>query len=464
MKTIYRLFVILALSFVALNAKAQNDGIAITLLPNSLYSNYFNPGIRVESKGMIGIGFSNIGASVYNSSVRYNNIYNFENGKAVSINANKLVNSLNEHDNYIGTNISMDVLGLGYRITDKLYLDLNWRVRSNAEFHYSRDFVGFFINGNGNYMGEENYADFTFGLDINIFSEISVGLQYDINEKLTVGVRPKLLAGVLNARINDDNTKIYTDSDTYEMIGDIILNTKVSSILDADLDKLSESVLFQEGSVSLTELMKFKDNYGFGVDFGASYTFNEHFGVAAGVYDLGFIKWKNTKEKYVEKENVVISEPIAGDFDALLDMNLDLSELYKNLFRDVWGADTLHSADDYTTSLKTRIILQGYYELNSFARFTAISQMYYVNQKLRPALTLAYSGSFLDILNVTANYTLSKYSGNYLGVGLGINVAFMNIYVVTDNIMILSNIGASASKLLTSYESANLRFGIVFSL
>lgn len=463
MKTICRLLVAMMLSFTAFLASAQNDGMALTLLPHSVYNNYYNPGIRVESRAMLGIGFSNVGFSIYNSSIKYKNIYNFENGEVVSLDINKLINSLDEYDNYFGTSFSMDFLNFGFKIMDKMYLDLNWRLKFNGELNYARDLVGFFINGNGNYMGTDNPANFSMGLGLDILSEISVGLQYNISDKLTVGVRPKFVAGVYNLNLDNKNTQIYTDPNTFEIIGDVNINTRISSIFDENISSISESALFQ-GELSIGELMKMKDNFGFGIDFGASYIFNQHFGLAAGVYDLGFVKWNNTKEKQVTKQDMVISEPLAGNLNDLVNMELNISDMYKNLFTDVWESDSLHSADDYKTSLHTKIMLQAYYELNPFARFTAIGQMYYVNNKYRPALTMAYSGSFFKFLNVTANYTVSKYSGNYLGAGLGFDVAFMSIYVVTDNILILSNIGASASKFITSYETANVRFGIMFKL
>ncbi len=463
MKTICRLLVAMMLSFTAFLASAQNDGMALTLLPHSVYNNYYNPGIRVESRAMLGIGFSNVGFSIYNSSIKYKNIYNFENGEVVSLDINKLINSLDEYDNYFGTSFSMDFLNFGFKIMDKMYLDLNWRLKFNGELNYARDLVGFFINGNGNYMGTDNPANFSMGLGLDILSEISVGLQYNISDKLTVGVRPKFVAGVYNLNLDNKNTQIYTDPNTFEIIGDVNINTRISSIFDENISSISESALFQ-GELSIGELMKMKDNFGFGIDFGASYIFNQHFGLAAGVYDLGFVKWNNTKEKQVTKQDMVISEPLAGNLNDLVNMELNISDMYKNLFTDVWESDSLHSADDYKTSLHTKIMLQAYYELNPFARFTAIGQMCYVNNKYRPALTMAYSGSFFKFLNVTANYTVSKYSGNYLGAGLGFDVAFMSIYVVTDNILILSNIGASASKFITSYETANVRFGIMFKL
>lgn len=460
MKKIYGFLIVIILLFGNFEANAQNEGLALSLLPNQPYSNFYNPGVRVNQKFILGVGVSNINVGIYNSSIKYNNLYTH--GAGVSaLDLNKFINSLDEHDNFLSTNFSMDILRIGVRF-NKLFVDANLRARFNTEFHYSRDFLGFFVNGNGHYVGENNPADFSIGVDANLYTELSVGLQYDINDKLTVGIRPKLLSGIANVSVNDDGTMVYTDPDTYEIITDANINIKMSSILDKDIHRISE--VFDMDSVNLSEVIDFKDNFGYGIDFGASYTFNKHAGVSLGVYDLGFIKWTNTHEKHNHKDNVVVNDALLDDIEGLMDMNLDVKDLYEDLLENIWDNDSLYAGEDYKTSLKTRVMLQGYYELMPMVRFTAVGQMYYVNKKMRPAVTLAYSGSFFKILNLTANYTLSKYTGNSVGVGVSVNLGPVDLYAVTDNILMLTQLNASTAKMLTSYRTTNVRLGLIIAI
>ncbi len=462
MKKIYRLL-LLAFLFVSLTAKSQNDGITMTLLPHLSYNNYYNPAMPTESKVVFGVGISNIGFSVYNSSIKYKNLLSHDDNM-VYLNANKFLNSLDEHDNFINTNMSLDIIRVGFKVK-RFFFDINYRFRFNTEVHYARDFLGFFINGNGNYLGDSP-ADLSVGVDLNAFSETSLGIQYAINDKLTVGIRPKFLAGIANLSINDDNTQIYTDADTYEMTADVNINIKASTLLDMDINRIGDIGAYIDtiGNIPFRDMYTIKDNMGFGIDFGASYIFNERFGVAAGVYDLGWITWRNSKEKHNHKDNVVLNDALIDDFENLVDMNFNFEDLYLDLVESVWDDDSLYVGDDYRTSLKTRIMVQGYYELMPMARFTAIAQMYYIKEKFRPALTLAYSGSFFEFLNLTASYTASRYAGNALGLGIGVNIGPLNIYAVTDNIMIVSKLNASTLKMLTSYKTANVRLGLVFTI
>lgn len=135
MKKINRLFIMMALLLSVMTSKAQSDGMSLTLLPNSSYSNFYNPALPVESKFVFSAIVSNIGLSVYNSSVRYQNLYNFVDGAPESINANQFINSLDEHDNLINANFSLDILRLGFK-AGNLFVDFNWRYKYNTELHY----------------------------------------------------------------------------------------------------------------------------------------------------------------------------------------------------------------------------------------------------------------------------------------------------------------------------------------
>ena len=172
MKKIYKFFVITALLLTAMVSKAQND-IALTLLPNFAYSNMYNPAIPFKSRMVIGVGVSNINFSVFNSSIKYDNLFTFHNDGSVALDANKFINSLKEKDNFIGSNMSMDIARVGIRL-GRLFVDVNYRMKLDAELHYSRDFLGFFVNGNGNYLGQDNPADLSLGADISLYSEMSL--------------------------------------------------------------------------------------------------------------------------------------------------------------------------------------------------------------------------------------------------------------------------------------------------
>lgn len=457
MKNLYKYLIVIALVCSSFVSKAQNDGIGFTLLPQIPYGNYYNPGIRVDDNGMVGVAFSNINISMYNSSVKYSNLYG--NDKTI-IDAVKFVNSLKD-DNVINTNFSLDIVNVGFRVKN-LFFNIDWRLRMTGQFNYSQDFVGFFVFGNAHYMGANNPCDFGLGLDMSLYHEWGISAQYNINDKLTVGIRPKVLSGIANATIDNKQTKIYTDPTTYAITADVDLNIHMASLLEGNVQKI-EDVGKMVDSVSSKDILDFGENIGFGVDFGASYKINEHFGVAAGVYDLGYIKWTDAKVKRVEKSNVTLNDALFDDYSQLTTFEIDYNSMVQDVIDEVWGNEVLENGADYKTYLKTRLMIQGYYELNPMVRATAIGQLYFNKGKVHPALTLAYSGCFWNHLNLTVNCTMSKYTGTGVGIGIGGHFGSFNIYAVTDNFLNVTKIGAPALELASSFRQANARFGIVWS-
>lgn len=458
MKKFYKFFVVIALVCSSLLSKAQNDGIGFTLLPQMPYANFYNPGIRVQYNGMVGVAFSNFNVAMFNSSVRFNNLYG--NDKSV-IDLTKFANSLDD-DNNINANFSLDVLNVGFRV-DKLFFNIDWRVRMVGEFSFSRDFVGFFAFGNAHFLGVEQPCQFNLGADVSVFHEFGVSAQYEVNDKLTVGIRPKILSGVANAVVENNNTKIFTDVNSFAISADVDLKIRMASLLEGNVEKIGD-VTKMIDSMAAADFFKLGENLGFGVDFGAEYVINEHFGVAAGVYDLGYVKWTDAKVKTVNKSNYMLNDAVFNDITDLNTLSIDYKSMVDNVINEVWGNSLLDNGADYKTYLKTRLMLQGYYELNPMVRATAIAQMYLVKGKAHPALTLAYSGNFWNHLNLELNCTMSNYTGTAMGAGIGVHFGAFNFYAVTDNILCVAKIGAPALELASTYRQANARIGIVFTI
>ena len=86
-----------------------------------------------------------------------------------------------------------------------------------------------------------------------------------------------------NVRVTNDNTKIYTDEKTYDMIADVDLNFQMSSLVDLGIERLGDLSTLDFTQLNFADALRIKDNFGYAIDFGASYTFNEHFGAALGV-------------------------------------------------------------------------------------------------------------------------------------------------------------------------------------
>ena len=464
MKKLFGYLIVIALICSTFTAKAQNDGLVFSLMPNIPYNNFLNPGIRVPYNGLVGVGFSNFNVSVYNSSIKYTNIYATNSHGEDVIDGVQFINSLKEQDNFFNFNMAYDFVNVGFRIK-QLFFNIDWRMRINTDFQYSKDFLGFFVLGNGGYLGRENPCDFNIGINASAYLEYGVAAQYDINDKLTVGIRTKYLSGIANATFTNEKTRIYTDRDTYAITSDVELDIKMASILETDVSRIGDiTKVFNDFNMGSKKNFDVKENVGFGLDLGASYKFNDKFGVAASLYDLGFIKWRDAKVKKISKKDVSINEQLLDDYHDLKDLKLDFGDMVDDIIDDVWGNDSLVGGEEYKTSLRSRFILQGYYELHPMARFTAFAQLCSTMGGVKPAFTVAYSGAFWDVINLSMHYTISTYSGSSVGIGLGLHAGPFNAYLASDNVLALTKISASTVEFATAYKTTGIRLGVVWTI
>lgn len=466
MKNLYRFISVLAVVASVVSANAQNEGMSLSYLKMMPNSGLFNPGERVNYNAYFGLAVSNISWSSYNSAVKLEDMFRINNGVMDAITLNKFFDNLSEKDNRLNANTTVDIFNVGFRVKS-LFVSLDCRVNFDLSYGFSKDFLGFFVRGNGYYSGIDNMANMDSDLDGLVYNEIGIGVQYDINKKLTVGVRPKLLAGILNIETKSAKANIYTDPENYNLIAhsvDFEVNT--SSIFKKKVYCLDDvSTLFDDFDMSSS--LEFTKNIGFGIDLGASYKLNDHVGFGASVLDLGFISWKDNMKLDNHINTPDTLQALFTNLDDVLNMDVDFESLLDDIVNNVFGNDSLSEGDDYTTFLNSRFVLNGYYEINNMARFTGTAQLITKYKMMYPSFTVAYSGEFFKFLNVTTNFTYSSLIGSAVGLGLGFHAGAFNFYAVTDNVLVTKSIFANSSdSMLTEamLSTTSFRAGIVFSI
>lgn len=429
------------------------------------YSNYTNPASFIPFNAYIGFpAAGNINFSLTNTSLHYNNIFKTEAGKPVVINADKLVKHLSNSGNWMNTNINIDILDFGFRVK-RSFFSFSCRTRIDESLRFSKDVLAFPIKGNMNYLGENNTADLDIRLNLNAYTEIGIGVQTEINEHLYIGARPKLLFGLFNLRTQNMNAKIYThESDC---------SIKMNYGIDANMMSIVPIIFNDSSLVPTIGIEDFMHNWqsvfknvGAAVDLGMVYRFNDRFGIAASVLDLGFIRWKSNGTRftgaidsagtYYDAGNFVFNGLSVDDLTAIRDNTSEYIDRLMNYFPI--DKDCI---EKYTTVLSTHFLVEGYYNFGKCHRLTALLQGKVINKKFIPSFTIAYDGNFFRILDVCVHYTMAKKSFLNLGVGLGVNLGIFQIYAATENI--LAVFGSPVLKTLMNSSFVNAQLGIVFN-
>ena len=419
------------------------------------------PSCSTIYNGYVSLPTGNVQVGVNLGSIRYKNLFETnEEGYPTVLTATKFVNSLSDK-NYLGVHTDVELFGVGFRIKDKFFLSIDHRLRADMEVTYSRDVLGLPIYGNMAYV--DNPADIKLGINMNAYQEYGVSFRHQINDKMSWGVRPKLLLGLANINTQYFNAQVFTDPTDYTISMTYAASMRAAAIVPFTMTFNQEDGYQFEWDNDPKKIAGnvFK-NVGFGLDMGFSYKLMESLNLSVGLLDLGFINWKTSTVSMISSPNdagemyedgtVTFSGLSQSQIEALMNGE-DYEEMLDTLAQ--YFPLEIAPTGSYATGLTPRLVFQADYEFAKNHRVSAATQFRFAKNYFQPSLTLAYDGLFFNSIDVCVAYTMQRHSYDNLGIGLGFNLGYLNIYAGTQNIIAAFSV-KSASQLTATA-------GIVFN-
>jgi hypothetical protein len=434
-KKIYSFIAILALVFISLKSFAQDDLTIYSL--NSIPQGYYNnPGIMPVQKFHIGcmpilfipILSSNY-TSVSNSGFKWDNFVRYDKAKdSIKLDPYKTIDKLSKK-NYLIFNQQIEWLSFGFKIKHTQYINFSFTEKFNFRFTYPRDLLKL-INGNSQFIGSEANFDH-IGPDFIHYREIALGYTNQINNKLTVGGRAKLLFGLSNIWTQSINATLAVDGEYFDLTPstNVVVHTSVPEKL---YDSTGNNKF--EGSDVTDYILNF-NNPGFGIDLGASYKINNKWSVSASMLDFGYIFWKTGTRKFTSIEKGYsfsgfdVTPLIPNDSVTFEDVVKKVTDSLGKLFKVEQQNKT------YSTPLSTKIYLSGCYNISRKDRALAVFRADFYEGTIHPAFSLSYNRTFGNILDVALSYSYAN--KDWLNIGFGSSVRFgpFQIFLVTDNLL-----------------------------
>ena len=447
------LFFMMALSSVA-TAQFVSP---VDFMRNNPRSAYANPAFYTSEYGYFDLGLGGINFGVQNIGLKYDKFFRFnEVGQPTVLDLDAGVASL-RNTNYLNTYLNFDIFNCGRR-TKHGFFTYTHRMREYESLSYNQDLVKLVANGNAAFLGESNPADINIGVSARVYQEFDFGFQMSLTEELNIGMRLKFLMGFMDAKTNVVNAKLYTDPETYAL--KLMTEASVTGTLPYQFYMEDGKLEIVDRRFNPANLFK---NYGGGIDLGAEYKFDEHWGAAAALNDLGWIKWNNysinfsgelqDNGSFYDNGAFVFSGLTSEQVHAMINDQGYASAVADSLMG--YFQLTPNNLVSYTTGLNTNLMLRGYYDVTPSNRFSAQFMGYNLGLGMKPALTLAYTGSFANKYDVVATYTMMPGVFDNLGIGLSANFGGLLLYVATNNIFGFTN---PANRALL-----NAQFGISFT-
>jgi len=364
-------------------ATAQRD-LTIYNLQSIPQTNYANPALMPDCKSYVGLGVSSIYLGLSNSGFAYKDLIKKGIDDSLYLDVDNMVKKL-KNMNYLNIQANYEILSFGFKVR-KNYFNLSTNVKSSVYFGYPKDFFNFIAYGNTPYINKGEQDVGNFKINSNVYAEIALGMSRQINDKLSVGIRPKLLVGIANINTKKTNITMLSTDSTNNNFYDITLKSDL--LINANVPENDYKFNF--------------DNKGFAMDFGASYKLNKHFAFSASVVDLGSIRWKSNPKNYsssgsnqytfkgIDINNFFSKNDSADKFEKLLDS-----------IRTTFNIDSTRKS--YTAPLVTKIYLSGTYFMSPKDRIGLLFRSDYFNKKLQVSYSLLYNRQFGKMLNMAAS-------------------------------------------------------------
>ena len=456
MKKLNKIFLVISVLYSVVAVQAQTVS-PMDFMRMNPYQMKANPATDLPYESVMSLVIGNIGVDVQSNTLRYDNLFEFDiQGRPTTLNLRQFANSLKEN-NFLGFDVNADLFTL-YRRLNKGMLTINYGVKTQGNLKFNDGLFKLLGYGNSAFVGESNPAVVDMNVNVQAYRELAVGYQWNVTDHLSLGGRAKLLFGLANVNTDAFNAKLYTDADSYalRLEENVAMRAALPSVIYVDNGKL-----MTDGTFNLAELFY---SPGFGIDLAAEYHFNDWFSLVAAVHDLGFIHWGISNIEMTSKINDMGQFYDNGSF-LFNGMELDQlqsiisDESYRELFLDTlqqyFNID-FNTLGKYNTMLNTNALLRGNFDLDANNRISAQVQGRFMGNGFRPAMTLAYSGSFFKMLDVCATYTIMPDSYDNIGFGIAGVFNTFHIYLTTNNVIGLFK-PMNASGL-------NAQAGIVFNL
>lgn len=453
MKKLY--IIIAAVLFSATSISAQNFRTGY-FLDGYMYKYQLNPALQGERGfisfpviGGLGLGLESnlaLGTFYYPADGHLNTFLHPD----VS---NETFMSKIKDSNPTNLNLDMNIFALGFRVKNT-YHTLEMSLKSMQSASLPGDVFKFMKTGGSD--GNNLYDFSSLSFNGNAYSELAYGFSIKIKDFISVGLRAKLLMGVMSMYTDIPQFQLSLQQDKWT------INAEGASVLMPSVfaSALTTDNMTDEQMITQITNMLTQPSLGAAFDLGVSVDFLKYFTASASVLDLGFITWKNMERLRISSgswefsgfENIggTGSNPIETQLDTKLD---ELASIFK--FDKVEQLGSYKQQLGFTAMAGLEFRLPFYQRLTVGALATHRFEGANSWTEGRFSLNLAPMRWF----SLTANYAISTFGESY-GAAVNLHPKGFNLFLGLDSFKPLLNV--SPEFIPIDELNTNLKFGVTF--
>lgn len=359
-------------------------------------------------------------------------------------------------NNIVYSGLQVDLFSLGFKIGDN-YLSFLISDKVNTNVSFPKELAQFAYEG---IQVGDTYTFDNFSVNASYYREYSLGLSKQITDKLTFGVRGKLLFGKMN--VSTRNNSITLNEPEWKRI-DVSGSAKVNMSIPhmkvyPDATGLVDSIEFEdyEGNDVVSDLILLKKNKGFGFDLGFQFQATERLAISASLIDIGYINWKANANN-LEGSGEYSFKGIEIDPG---DDSTDIGEALLDTLKQVY--DVSASTDPYSTMLTPKLYVGLSYTPNRFIKLGLLARSEYVLKTYRQQLTGTVVLYPMQFLGATFSYTIANRVYDNLGIGLVFRTGPMQMYFTSERVPFFWNKDKNGDipRIPVYTKDVNFRMGI----
>lgn len=344
-----------------------------------------------------------------------------------------------ERDLVLKNSTIVDWLGVGGRV-GKFFVSLSTSSVVDAEFTLPEALLQTIWEGTEKYLDQP--LNIGPSADMIAYQKIGLGLNYEVNPRLAVGLRINRLLGGGSFVTNRSGLTLMQSSDIYQTTAELdyeafYYGAGQFNLLDQTIegfenfgDSLDTDGVEPEGGSGLRRFTN--GNTGWSFDLGAEYLMGDRLTLSASLLNLGSIRWENATQQ-VNLTGTV-------NFEGVDAANLDDGED----FEVVPGIDTVGTFEAtsnvaYTQALAPRTYLGANYQLFPFWDVGGLLYNEFFTGGTFTALSLSTRFSLGRVLSVGGIYTLQNGTFNSLGANAALKLGLLQVYAIADNLSSVTN-------------------------
>lgn len=431
----YRLVLVFFLLLSAVLLPAQEYG--LYQMRDVWNSSHLNPGFFPRQEFVFSL--PSVHTSLNAIGINKERLFEYNSAENTNyLNLDGIISDL-ERDLVLKNSTIIDGLGLGGQIGG-FFVSLSTSSVVDAEFTLPEALLRTIWEGTEKYLDQP--LNIGPAVDMIAYQKIGLGISYEINPRLSAGVRINRLLGGASFVTDRSNLTLTQSSDIYQTTAEMdyrayYYGAGQFNLLDQTIegfenfgDALDEQGTAPEGGSGLRNYTN--RNNGWSVDLGAEYLMGDRLTFSASLLNLGSIRWENATQQ-VNLTGTV-------NFEGVDAANLEEGED----FEFIPGIDTIGTFEAtsnvaYTQALSPRTYLGANYQVLPFLDVGGLLYNEFFSGGTFTALSFSSRVALGRILSLGGIYTLQNGTFNSFGANAALKLGPLQVYAIADNLSAVAN-------------------------